>query len=187
MRNGNYEKPISFLRPQFPMTEARVIPESDHEYTLCSSAESRLFTSMREGFTIIVDDCLVLKFEGRMAALCTHDFVAADGSEFKAGYWYAPYKQTRLDFKDAYESGVTRVNDMSYGEWVCIRECRDAYDVNDDEYKCTPSAEVVEQAAEYAETVSGERLSEEEAERRVHNTYNERSNIDRDSENQMIE
>lgn len=150
---------------------AKVREKGEHSFALCSDAEPRLEFSMKRDYTILVDERLLLKFYGRMAALCVEDFTAPDGSKFKKGYWYSPMGEIRNTFKELYKSGETKLTGLLDENWAEVRIARAHYDSVTDEHVSIET--FIAHACEYIQNMSGRKLSENDAEIRWTNTYRE--------------
>lgn len=125
-----------------------------------------------------MNEHLVLKFEGRLAALCVKDFVAPDGSEFKKGMWYAPHGDAARNFyKDAYHKGLTKITRHEEDEWALVREIAPTstptYDEEKGEFVSLSPEDLMEMSERYAKELKESVLSPEEAKERWERTYNE--------------
>lgn len=119
--------------------------------------------SLQNGFVIVVYEHLVLKFEGKMTALCLKDFKAPDGSKFKKGYFYSPNgTEIRSFFREEYIGGTTKIKKKVKGDWAEARQTSDSSRVKVDDMMLA--------AEEYAKSVSGKKLSPEDAAKRYANT-----------------
>lgn len=88
-------------------------------YHLCNKAESRMRRALKQRRVILVGETLLLKFEGRLAALAVRD----EGI-FKEGFWYCPYgKRIRALWRGLYQTGVLTYPYLS-GPWVEVRFMR---------------------------------------------------------------
>lgn len=106
-------------------TEATVERSSDAEKRLflCGTSEPRMEHSVQNNMTMLVDDRLLMKFEGKVTALCLQSFVTKDRKfTFVRGGWYSPAtSEDRQYFKDAYQQGVTRIKSKKI-HWQFVRE-----------------------------------------------------------------
>ncbi len=104
------------------MEKVGIIPKSEHDFSLCDEAEERLYTSIENNATMLVNGHLVLKFVGRLAALCIKDFTGPNGEHFYEGVWYSPYdKKTRSLFKRDFKRGIRLTQGFETGQWAQIR------------------------------------------------------------------
>jgi hypothetical protein len=142
-------------------------PRENPHYWLCYAAEERLAHSIKKGRTIVVENNLLLKFEGRLAALCLEDFTTSDGSVFKKGFWYSLIgKKERNWFKEQYRKGITRIDQIEEEiDWVEVREF--------DELLYRYTDDFIEWCKQYADSISGEKLSRKERRQRYKDTYAE--------------
>lgn len=94
-------------------------------WQLCPDAENRLNTAIDDEAVMALGDkdnpYLLLKFYGKLSALCFEDFATADGKVFLRGNWYSPTdddtkKELRNDF-DKRRGVVT----LSEGDWALMR------------------------------------------------------------------
>jgi hypothetical protein len=89
---------------------------------LCSDAEDRLLRSIRENAVILVNDSLLLKFYGKMAALCLKSYTTANGQRFIAENWYSPVDEAdRENLVSAFILGKGRVS-CDTGKWALRRQ-----------------------------------------------------------------
>ena len=89
-------------------------------YYLCKTSESRLRRALRQYKVILLGETLLLKFEGRLAAIALRD----EGS-FKKGIWYCPGgKKQRQQWRDLYKTG-TLVHPYISGVWIPVRESKE--------------------------------------------------------------
>lgn len=122
--------------------------------------------ALQNGYVIVVYEHLVLKFEGKMTALCLKDFKGPDGSRFKKGYFYSPNGDgIRSFFKEEYQSGTTKIRKKVKGDWAEARLAEDRERVKVDELMSAAEA--------YARGVSGAKLSENDARVRYAGTNSE--------------
>ncbi|PCI89765.1 hypothetical protein COB18_03115 [Candidatus Kaiserbacteria bacterium] len=121
-------------------------------WELCATAEPRLSRALDDTAFLIVNDKLLVKFLGRMSALCLTDFRAKDGSFFKKGVWYAAEDlETREKLRDAFDNGQSKIN-FDKGVWVVIRALGVDFD---DEYGYSPkqAEQLLKKATEAADTL----------------------------------
>ncbi|QSH39703.1 hypothetical protein JXR01_01715 [Candidatus Kaiserbacteria bacterium] len=91
------------------------------DWHLCSDAEPRLNRALDDNAFLLVNEKLLVKFNGRMSALCLTDFKSKDGRTFKKGFWYAAEdKETREKLRQAFDGGDPEIN-INHGNWVLIR------------------------------------------------------------------
>lgn len=160
----------SHTTPRSP--EAKVIPEGKHTHEFCDLSEERMIFSMRQGYTIVLGQHLLLKFFGKMAALCTQDFTGPGGMQFKKGVWYSPYgKEFRETLRDEYRRGVTRLQLDKKMDFAEVREVYESPYYTIDQF--------CEAVATYIQGVSGKNLTSEEAEVRWIQTWEEQQRDER--------
>ena len=141
LETKKYRRELSFLFTQLPvsrlpmhlqkrvstlkMHSSTVIP-SYSEWSLCSSAESRLTQAMDDLAVLLVNGTLLLKFNGKLSGLALQTTLLADGTQLLEECWYAPIDR-RDEIRDAYDCGESRLTvDV---QWAFIR----ALDAKDDD------------------------------------------------------
>ncbi len=112
------------LAPLFTDLELDVKPEQGSWY-LCSNAEPRLQTTMEDnsGLAVTIQDrpVFLVKFVGKLSALCLVDFATLDGRVFVKGDWYSPTDDdTRDALRTAFIDGKGRL-DLQKGGWALMR------------------------------------------------------------------
>jgi hypothetical protein len=76
------------LSPNHPRFKIKLNYEG---WWLCGKAEPRLKDSIKRRAVMLVNDGeLLVKFTGRLTALCLKTFTTNDGCAFLAGVWYSP-------------------------------------------------------------------------------------------------
>ena len=113
-----------------PQTETNATLQPSHEtWYLCDTAERLLERSVEDDAVMALtsegqDPNFLLKFNGKLTALCLSDTVTADGKVFLRGNWYSPIdKRTRDTFKKDFDNGIGK-RDMGNGKWAFMK----AYD-----------------------------------------------------------
>jgi hypothetical protein len=153
--------------------EARIIPPNKHELSLCGSSELLIEYAMVHGWTILVDGHLLMKFNGKITALCVKNYTAPDGTSFKEGVWYSPRKKERRSFyKNEYAKGATALPYSDTEDWAEVRPQRDKY------YSIRNGGErskeeLLADVRDYASRVTGKMLTPEKAKERTRKTYEE--------------
>lgn len=104
------------------------IKTSHGAWFLCDKAEPRLKQSIQEGAVMAIGDkdnpYLLVKFIGKLSALCLQDVIMQDGKVFVKGNWYSPTdNETRDSLKVAFDAGQGRVN-LQKGSWALMRSIR---------------------------------------------------------------
>lgn len=159
---------------QYTQTSLKVFEENEHTYELCSLSESRLFHAIKEGKVMVINNALLLKFHGRMSALCVQDFVAPDGSEFKAGRWYSPFGDDfRDNLKHLYKKGHVRRQLENFKDWADVRPLMTTDVWDNSMYRTITPEDVLTMARDYIASFCGRKLNSKEASKRYDNTYNE--------------
>lgn len=102
--------------------DAKMALEAVHDgWFLCDEAEEKLLKVLK-GKVMLVNDSLLLKFEGKIAGLGLKSFtLRCSGQTFLAGVWYCPTdEQLRSDLESKYKKGEL-VADIDSGTWVVMR------------------------------------------------------------------
>ena len=111
------------VREAAPQLEFTIV-SNEREWQLCGSAEPRMRDSFKEKTLINVNGFLLVKFRGRMTALCIKNTVV-NGNTFTAGTWYSPVgDELRQKLRDDFDAGTTVVA-YETGEWTRMRESYD--------------------------------------------------------------
>lgn len=124
---GTLLKNINVVKELFP--EANVLTSDyqisfEHKYwDLCGSSEVRLQNALDDTAVLVIDDFLLLKFYGRLTALCLKDAITPSGQFFLKGCFYSPTdsknrEQLRQDF---YQNSSTSVMLHNSSAWVVLR------------------------------------------------------------------
>lgn len=87
---------------------------------LCATSEQKLEQALEKQAALVVNNFLVLKFIGKMTALCIKD-MDIGGAHFKKGMWYSPVDFVRDSLRSNFEAGVRQVTQPN-GQWVEMRE-----------------------------------------------------------------
>lgn len=96
-----------------------ILVQSSSNWWLCHDSEPNLKHAMGDETTILVGDCLMVKFVGELVALA-FESVATNDSVVVRGNWYAPINDTRVALIQAFDRGVTRMN-LASTEWLLLR------------------------------------------------------------------
>ncbi len=113
---GNVPKGIPEYAEKF---EFKIVKTHNGWY-LCSASEERLIEAIRFNSAMIINDFLVLKFVGKMTALCIKDTKVGD-QMFRKGYWYSPVDlDTRNSLTEDFDNGKRKVK-YQKGQWQEMR------------------------------------------------------------------
>jgi len=108
------------IKPKFKNQETKILPKH-LEWYLCDDAEARLFESMASNAVVLVNESLLVKFSGKLSALCTKTFTNNEGYTFLEGNWYSPIDiESRQVIKDAYTKGIAKI-DVDNSNWAIMR------------------------------------------------------------------
>jgi len=120
---------------------------------LCDAAEPRLVDAMFDGGVLLVNENLLVKFNGKLSAVCIRSFTTKDGFTFLRGNWYSPTDQVTIDFlEEVYKSGKVEINLEFDSEWALMRPVfRIAGNTQDD---------LVNEAAKISKKLAGKRRRE---------------------------
>ncbi|MCB9800964.1 MAG: hypothetical protein H6773_02175 [Pseudomonadales bacterium] len=100
--------------------DSDVVDYKYENWFLCEESESRLETSISERACVLVNGKLLVKFVGRISALCLESF-SVGGSTFVAGHWYCPVSDWTVDsLKQSFAVGEFRFKG-SVGRWAYMR------------------------------------------------------------------
>lgn len=90
-------------------------------YTLCNASEPRMENAIKNGTTMLVNDGLLVKFDGRITALCIKTFTTKQGYTFMAGCWYTLQGgENRGRLLSMFRGGARRVENFN-GKWAYVR------------------------------------------------------------------
>lgn len=104
--------------------EHKIMLLSPSGWFLCSSSEQRLRASVQNGAVVYVNPGLLVKFMGRLTALCIDSFSTQNGT-FVAGNWYSPVGETRTVLETSFDNGFVKP-EVKTGEWSLMRSLKDA-------------------------------------------------------------
>ena len=91
------------------------------DWLLCDETESFLEESMRSNLVLLVNDKLLVKFAGKLTALCLKTFSTIDGFTFLKGNWYSLVDTTlRTITREAFDDGISKIN-LKEGKWALMR------------------------------------------------------------------
>jgi len=108
------------LKPIITDAELKLKSENG-TWWLCGMAEPRLKDAVKDGALMLVNDRLLLKFNGKLSALCLQSFTASGGTVFLEGNWYSPTDNTtRIQLRSQFDQGHSRVR-LTTGEWTIMR------------------------------------------------------------------
>ena len=107
----------------FDSSKMQVSINSENWY-LCSATEERLVASQHKGLTVLVNNRLLVKHYGKIAALSLESFTNNASSTFLEGSWYCPEIEMAENIrKNLYEHGLARM-DIDKGNWFYIRSLK---------------------------------------------------------------
>jgi len=96
------------------------IKPNEKSWWLCSASEKRLRKAMTDDAVLLVNDYMLVKFVGKLTALCTHTHSARNGQVFIEGNWYSPEDDLlREQIRSAFDAGFSRLE--INGDWLLIR------------------------------------------------------------------
>jgi len=99
----------------FLKKEAEVVNGNPSDYYLCYSSEDRMVIALEQRQMILIDDFLLLKFYGKLAAVALES-----RNDFKKGFWYCPFGKThRKEWLALYAQGVVSLPEL-VGTWIEI-------------------------------------------------------------------
>ncbi len=103
-------------------TEVELKLRSEHgTWWLCGAAEPRLRDAIRDKAIMLVNDRLLVKFNGKLSAVCIESFTTPNGAVFLEGNWYSPTdNQTRDQLRSQFDQGHAQVQ-LVTGEWAIMR------------------------------------------------------------------
>ena len=131
--SGKYRRELAFLFTQLsmyqlpPYLQKIVTSSAKHSLTilpaylgwgLCSAAERRLLQAMQDHAVLLVNETLLLKFNGKLSGLALQTTLLEDGTQLLEGCWYAPIDH-RDEIRDAFDRGESRL--CVDGQWTLIR------------------------------------------------------------------
>ncbi len=115
------------LQPVVTDWDLELITEHKSWY-VCTSAEHNLTSALEhEGFIALCDSnghpLMVVKFNGKLAALVTRSFVTKTEQLIPAGVWLSPVTETtRTKLFASFDANAQKVSSSSYGgKWVLLR------------------------------------------------------------------
>jgi hypothetical protein len=122
------------ITPQGPSLKWSVTP-SHGQWWLCSTGEIRLTDSISDTAVIAITDgeadCLLVKFCGRLSAVCLRNTKTETGTMFIQGNWYSPTDQGTKDMlRSSFGAQKGRVA-MQTGNWTLMRQLSSVYKVTD--------------------------------------------------------
>lgn len=89
---------------------------------LCEEAELRMRASIEKRAVILANKCLLIKFNGRLSALCIKNFSSSGRGIFYEGNWYSPTDiALREEIKKAFDDGDYSRIDLLSGNWAIMR------------------------------------------------------------------
>ena len=122
------------LNPALVESDQDLILKKSH-WELCDDAETRMTDAMYNQAVMVVNDTLLMKFKGKLSAICLKTFTTKRGFTFVEKNWYSPVDmRTREKIKDAYYSGQDLAELIDYSEWVLMRAVTTVGDRSEDEF-----------------------------------------------------
>lgn len=110
----DFAEPTKFVNYPFSIK-----PAYNYWY-LCNDAEEFILNAVEQSRTISVYDSLLVKFVGRVSAIC-YKTVTNGKTTFLPGLWYCPVeKSLKAQLETAYLNHETQINPLS-GTWTLIR------------------------------------------------------------------
>jgi hypothetical protein len=99
--------------------------ESSYEnWYLCDTSEPNLIQSVEDKTAMAIgtdSPYFLLKFQGRLTALCLQNIITQEGRVFISGNWYSPTDNETINvLGDAFDAGTGRI-DLQKGNWVMMR------------------------------------------------------------------
>lgn len=101
------------------------------DWHLCEEAELKMQDSIKDRAVILANKGLLIKFNGRLSALCIKSFSSAGRGIFYEGNWYSPTNiDLREDIKNYFDNYDYSHINLSSGDWAIMRnlESLDDYD-----------------------------------------------------------
>jgi hypothetical protein len=116
------EDVVEKLNPHHSGLDISLEPSHD-TWDLCGSTETRLIHAIADGGVMAVGEednpYLLLKFKGKLTALCVQNVATEEGKVFVQGNWYSPTGDTRGDLTHAFDAGLGNVTPQ--GSWALMR------------------------------------------------------------------
>ncbi|OWK26903.1 MAG: hypothetical protein US76_02220 [Parcubacteria group bacterium GW2011_GWA2_38_13b] len=111
---------------------------------LCEEAELRMRNSIKDKAVILANKGLLIKFNGRLSALCIKNFSSSGRGIFYEGNWYSPTDTVlREEIKKAFDDGDYSRIDLLSGNWALMRSS-DLY--TDNKNNCQQFLEIINKA-----------------------------------------
>lgn len=102
---------------------------------LCNEAESRMRISIKDKAVILLNKHLLVKFNGRLSALCIRSFSSVGRGIFYEGNWYSSTdNDSREIIKNAFDDGKRTHIDLLSGNWAIMRSLNDYGGNNSQKY-----------------------------------------------------
>lgn len=97
------------------------------QWHLCDTSEVRYQDAIQKGLLLpIADGSLVVKFEGKLTALCLRSCATDEGHVFVEGNWYTPVSVALMDVLESqFDSGGPVGSEPLSGKWVLMRSTTD--------------------------------------------------------------
>lgn len=111
------------IRAETVDSEQKLKLKHEH-WGLCDEAEPRMVDAMyNRGIEALADNCLCLKFKGKLSAICLKTFKTKKGFTFLEGNWYTLVdEETRDRVLKAHYRGINNsVVDLNNSEWALMR------------------------------------------------------------------
>jgi hypothetical protein len=120
------------------------IKVGNEQWWLCGEAEPRFLRCIQSGALVLVNDALLVKFEGKFTALCVKNMRMPNGQTFIEGNMYSPVgSELKKLIQSNFDNGNAKPN-LQSGEWAMIRG------LNNDSNSGLSAAEILNQAKQYA-------------------------------------
>ncbi len=126
---------VPSVRPEAVVQKRKPVMSSDIEikimpghqgWGLCEHAESYFYNAIdkwdgKNAAVVLVNGVLLVKFLGKMTALCLQTTTTRNGQTFLEGNFYSPVDEDlRKTLKEAFDSGEAKIA-LSRGEWAFMR------------------------------------------------------------------
>ncbi len=113
--------PMSIKKIQVMATELEIkIQPNERGWYLCSESERRLRKAIKDSAILVVNEYMVVKFIGKLTALCINNYSSNNGQVFIEGNWYSPTDdELKEQIRNAFDAGNSRLE--SIGNWSLMR------------------------------------------------------------------
>jgi hypothetical protein len=108
------------IKPTLTDTEMQLLPEHGR-WWLCGAAEPRLVQSLQDNAILLINNKILMKYNGKFSGICLETFANKEGYTFIEGCWYAPTDDiSRTAMRTAFDQGDATLN-FNEGVWVILR------------------------------------------------------------------